>query len=561
MKGLLIIVHVLCTYTIFAQITFTSIPQDKQLVGRDLVTNKGTVLFEGEVDSSLSPYDIIRVTTYRNGVHFDIVEQALDYIGQTATFSLSVEIKAELANYRFEVSGIEGTTESLEKVIEDVVAGDAYLITGQSNAEAKMRSGSAAQEESEFIRVYASGIPIEANLVNNDNWYLGQGDGSRFSDGNTGQWGLSLARQIVDKHQVPVAIFNGAHGGKELSFFQAPMDYQTNLSSNYGRLFYRIKKAGLQENIRSVFWSQGERNALPSIASTKEEYMGQFLSLKNAWYNDYPNIEHIYLFQTRNGCGRPIENVMRIKEAQRQLAFDDKRIHCIPTANLQQFSDNCHFDYEDGYQEFGKRLFDLVDRDIYAADSNSDLEAPMIIDAYLLDPLTLAVETNARTLMLNGPISDFEIENNSNTEITEVIVSENKIIISLSNAIEEGATISYFAQEEGEEGTFIENDRGIELLCFHQYPIKTTISSNPKNAATRINTYPNPASTKMKILGLEKMNGSVRIELQTLAGEIIVFDKESSSTEIDVSSFSSGMYILRAYHENGVSVQRVSIKR
>ena len=251
---------------------------------------------------------------------------------------------------------------------------------------------------------------------------------------------------------------------------------------------------------------------------------------------------------------------MQIKEAQRQLAFDDKRTHCIPTANLQHFSDDCHFDYVNGYQDFGKRLYDLVDRDIYASDADRDIEAPMITDAYLIDPLKLALETDARTLTLSGPMSDFEIENNNSAEITEVIISGNTIILSLSGSIEDDATISYFAQESGEEGTFIENSNGIELLCFHQYPIRTTLSSAPKNIAASISTYPNPASTKLNILGLEKLKGNVHIELQTLTGEVLVFDQELSK-EIDVSTLPPGMYVLRVYHATGISVQRISIKQ
>ena len=93
---------------------------------------------------------------------------------------------------------------------------------------------SANGDQSDFIRVYASGTQSPGYLLNNLRWFIGQGDGHRDTQGNTGQWGLSLARHIVDNEQIPVCIFNGARGGWDLTRFYKDHDDPENIHTNYG---------------------------------------------------------------------------------------------------------------------------------------------------------------------------------------------------------------------------------------------------------------------------------------------------------------------------------------
>ena len=60
-----------------------------------------------------------------------------------------------------------------------------------------------------------------SGLLNDDQWYYAQGDGNEDSGGNAGQWGLALAKMIKDQLDIPIAIFNGADGGKPISFFES----------------------------------------------------------------------------------------------------------------------------------------------------------------------------------------------------------------------------------------------------------------------------------------------------------------------------------------------------
>ena len=127
-----------------------------------------------------------------------------------------------------------------------------------------------------FIRVYAGGATSSSGLINNEQWYYGQGDGNENTNGNTGQWGLVLAKKLIDELNIPIAIFNGAHGGQPIEFFQRPANYTSSTDSNYGRLFYRLQKTGLKEKVRGLLWSQGEANAGATNNLSIEQYKTYF---------------------------------------------------------------------------------------------------------------------------------------------------------------------------------------------------------------------------------------------------------------------------------------------
>ena len=229
MKYALIILFSHISLLAIGQINYTAVPIDLQLVARDKVTNLGNVKIEGNVDQ-LSNYGFIKVEVYRNEVLLNTVDNELTYIDSKAPFVFNLSIQAELANYSFKIYGVKSNnTATLVKTVSNVVAGDVYIIQGQSNAEANFRNGSSNANTSDYIRVYASGTDNSTNLLANDTWYIAQGDGDRFSNGNTGQWGLKLARMLVDNLQIPIAIFNGGHGGAPISFFQADANYKLSL--------------------------------------------------------------------------------------------------------------------------------------------------------------------------------------------------------------------------------------------------------------------------------------------------------------------------------------------
>ena len=67
--------------------------------------------------------------------------------------------------------------------------------------------------------------------------------------------------------------------------------------------------------------------------------------------------------------------------------------------------------------------------------------------------------------------------------------------------------------------------------------------------------YPNPASYMLNIKSSVQLE---KVELYSILGEKILVTEETS--QIDVKSLSSGIYLLKVYSENGKSIRRVIIE-
>lgn len=158
---------------VVGQVNFTKLPNDSAIVPRNIATNEGTVRIGGNIKRSASPFNIIEIKEYRNNVVTDSFFKKLLFKKSVADFSFSLNIRAELAEYNFAIYGVAGTRKTLLKTVNGIVAGDAFIIQGQSNAAAGEIYGSSnAENQSEFIRVWGSG-----NMNGyTPKWFIANGD-------------------------------------------------------------------------------------------------------------------------------------------------------------------------------------------------------------------------------------------------------------------------------------------------------------------------------------------------------------------------------------------------
>jgi len=459
---------------LISQISFDSIPADRQLIPRNLSTNLGTIVIKGNAASPGADYDQLQVVLNRDNLFYDSKNQNLTYNEGVAQFDFEITIVAEESNYDIEVFGIKGDDSILEYSVDSVVAGDVFIIQGQSNAESRIRDNdSSSNFDSEFIRVYANGTEIASNLSSNDKWYIGQGDGGRKTNGNTGQYGLKLAHTIVSNHQIPVAIFNGGHGAKEIEFFLRDEDDQYSLDSNYGRMYHRLKQTGLQSHVRGIIWSQGEWDG--KYHTTESEYISRFNALQSAWLEDYPNFEETYILQTTNGCDINLEDLMIIKEAQRKIAESDMSIAIVPTSALMNSNDDCHFTFENGYSVFADRLYNLISTKFYGNSAIAEFNAPNILDAFMINTNTLIIQTDANELLLNNcDPANFLLEDANGAIIENIEVDKSEIIFSLSSDPGDAPNLSFIGPVDGIDKNFVTNSSGLEVLSFYQFSINTS---------------------------------------------------------------------------------------
>ena len=173
-------------------------------------------------------FESITVELYKGAVLHETLTENLNFTNDNAQFNINISVDAELSKYNIKVYANSQNQSLLVREINDIVCGDVFIVQGQSNAAAVQYSGSSGAYESDFIRVYAGGATSSSGLINNDQWYYGQGNGNENTNGNTGQWGLVLAKKLIDELSIPIAIFNGAHGGQPIEFFQRPWKLDLN---------------------------------------------------------------------------------------------------------------------------------------------------------------------------------------------------------------------------------------------------------------------------------------------------------------------------------------------
>jgi hypothetical protein len=448
--------------------------------------------------------DSITVKLYKNNNLINSFNNTLNYQNGVAPFDFQISINSELSKYSVAILTNKNGSQQQISVVNDIVAGDVFVIQGQSNATALSYNGSSNSYLSDFIRVFSAGHRSSAGLLSDNQWHYGQGDGNEDSSGNTGQWGLVLAKKIIDELQVPIAIINGADGGKPISFFQRSSDYQSSTSSNYGRLYYRLNKTGLKNAVRAILWSQGEADSFSNGLSTSA-YKIAFSSLKNSWLEDYQSVEKVFIFQTRDcDCGTLSTGRKKIKEAQRQLAEDYSNIYIMGTSGISVHSDNCHYPFSNGYELFGNRIFKPLMKSIYGYNYSSEIDPPLILSASLTQNQTVLIETSSSNLiagsnnyfqLLSRITDDFILSNANGVSVNSFDLQGGNLILGLNGDPGTSAKISFIGKHSGTNNNIVNNE-GLELVCFSDFPISGESNGNNNQetpALVFVNNNGNPA--------------------------------------------------------------------
>ncbi|MBF0431486.1 MAG: hypothetical protein HQK83_09420 [Fibrobacteria bacterium] len=526
-----------------SQITFTSIPQNMQIYPRNPQTDSAKIVIEGTVTSKGVVSDKITVKTYRDNNLFSTLSEDLAYTGQTAAFKLTPQIKAELAHYKIEVYTGSGTYETLEKTVDSIAAGDAFIIQGQSNAEARKFDGSANENQNSFIRVYGSGDPGGSS----QKWFVADGDGTMVTNGSAGQWGIRMARQILDNQKIPVALFNGAHGAKTIQFFARNDNDTLDQETNYGRLLKRVQEAGLQNHIRALIWHQGESNADENFKATTAEYKTMWTTLHQDWLIDYPSIEKTYIFQIRNGCYASIENILQVKEALRQLALETTDVEIMSTSAYMQ-NNNCHFPYEVGYKHFGDNIYRLLNRDLYGAETENDIEPPMVLRVERTGnrEITLVMD-NADDSYTWDTEAEKELSFvGASVQVTSVTVEGRLIKLGFSGDVE-GVTSITFRGHQGTPAPMVTNANGIGSVHFNEFPVidPVAVEHDLKSTLKPITVHHNGGNFRFVFTQGQRFRMA---RIVTVNGEVVKdFENIEDSEELEwnARSKSTGVYYLQ----------------
>jgi hypothetical protein len=432
-----------------AVVALTDSPQDRQLIPRD---SKGgaTVPVAGRVTDPRVKRVQLRVTS--NG-------RTETFSSSGSTFRFTPRIKAALQEYTFE---LRATGAGIDRVVarrEGVVSGDVYVVQGQSNAEAAKFNGAANAEESPYLRSFGNSTsngPISgADRV----WHYATGDVTNQS-GSVGQWAIRMGRRIVDTYKVPVALFNGAHGGQPISFFQRNNANPDDLNTNYGRLRTRLQAAGVISQVRGVLWYQGE-----SDNDNASVHVTGFTALMQDWRSDFGTAisggSKYYVYQVRTSpCGNT--TAVNLREAQRELG-DTLGVTLLSTNGLSGH-DGCHYAYLGGYRDMADHTFAVLARDLYGGPSAgvappnpasvSANGSELTVQLRSADPLTVAA----------GAAADFRVEGAAVSVSAVVYQAGGKLVLTLSGPASGATGLTY--QGHLGAGPWITNAIGTGLLAF-----------------------------------------------------------------------------------------------
>lgn len=434
----------LTAYVRTSLVSVTESPQDRQLVPRD-ARNGAVVPVAGTVTDPRVRRVQLRVT---GGGRTETFTSA------SKSFRFTPRITAGLHEYSFE---LRATGPGVDRVVarrDGVVSGDVLVVQGQSNAEAAKFNGAANAEESPYLRSF--GTPTSDGTISGADrvWHYATGDVANQS-GSVGQWAIRMGRKIVDTYKVPVALFNGAHGGQPISFFQRNDGNPGDLGTNYGRLRQRLQAAGVLGSVKGVLWYQGE-----SDNDNAAVHVSGFSALLQDWRSELGPAKY-YVYQVRTSpCGTTTN--MNVREAQRQLG-DTAGVTLLSTNGLSGH-DGCHYAYIGGYREMGDHTFAVVARDLYGGPSAgvappnpsavTAAGSQLIVQLRSADPLTVAT----------GSAADFVLEGGAVTVSSVAYQPGGKLVLGLSGPATGVTGLTY--QGHLGAGPWITNATGTGLLAF-----------------------------------------------------------------------------------------------
>lgn len=349
-------------------VVFDKLPKDMQLYARG-DDNMADVPISGIIE--LPGWDHMSVVVFRNNERIGYQRSAINYGGKTTgTFSMTARIKAEMADYSFEVYACH-EADSVQMIRRnEVVAGDFYVISGQSNAAATIFGG----WSSKYARTIARTPDGNPSILPGDTlWTV-----AAWSWTYVGAWGLEMQRSILEKDSIPTCVINGSLPGKKLSEFLSRDPRDPTSFSLYGGLLKRVRVAKASR-IRAFIWMHGEQEVFENIGNYGQEYD----QLYNFWKEDYPQVDQFVVVQSnliilRNDTPNPVGGVTRdFLRRTKYLYPKTDHFAAIGTPGY----DGVHYE-RSGFEEFGRRMYRFLAPTVYKSKDSDNVRTPDIRKAF-----------------------------------------------------------------------------------------------------------------------------------------------------------------------------------
>ncbi|MCX6880869.1 MAG: hypothetical protein NTW21_44780 [Verrucomicrobia bacterium] len=454
-------------------------PVAGQFYARD-DTGLGTLLYNGKLDRAAESV-FLRLYADDKLISSERQQPAAD-----KSYALTAKLKPGLIHYKVEFGTTNSGIDTVIETVGNLVCGDAYIIDGQSNAEATGPNNGPAIDPETPVSTWIRSFGNQYQGTTHGGWckavrtrIWGQPD---YGVGQIGAWGMVLAKNLVENHRIPVCIINGAYGGTPILHHQPnPANHYDTSGAFYGNpykiygcLLTRVAAAKLTHGIRGIFWHQGENDQ----GGGWQTYQQDFVTLTAAWKQDYPNIQHYYMFRIwPSACamgGTP--GADQLLEYQRTLPSLYSNLRVMSTLGIISGSSGprlCHFDL-DGYAQIAHLITPLVEQDNYGLVPQQAITAPNLKRAWFIsaDKREIALDFGQAMewkdawkamIYLDGVVA----------AITSGKADGNTITLQLAAPCA-AKTLSYLSGKDwdGQSGSLIRGANGIAALTWANVPLE-----------------------------------------------------------------------------------------
>lgn len=440
-------------------------PADGQFYARD-DKNEGTLHWNGTLAGKA---DAVFLKVFADDKPFSNTSQKP---GANGSYSFAVKLKPGLIKYRVEFGSRTGDAETVLHKASNLVCGDAYIINGQSNAVATDFGKDDPAFRSDWVRTFGTmsgspkGVAIWGNATHRSR------DAEKLQ---IGYWGMELGRRLVEAHKVPVCFINGAVGGSRIDQHQRNAADHEDVTTIYGRLLWRVRQAKLTHGIRGILWHQGENDQGadgPTGGYGWETYRQYFIDLAAAWKQDFPNVQHYYVFQIwPKSCSMGINGSdNRLREVQRNLPTAFSKLSVMSTLGIDP-PGGCHFPAA-GYAEFARLICPLVERDHYAKVPTTSITPPNLKRASFAGAKNdeIVLEFDQLVKWDNALLGQFYLDGQKG-RVASGVAAGNRVTLKLA-AASDAKTITYLDSAAWSQKTLLVGANGIAALTFCEVTIQ-----------------------------------------------------------------------------------------
>lgn len=595
MRGILSVLLLFLAYSYAqAQVYFYELPESYQMFPRD-ETNFGYLeVYGGSVETGTV------VTILTEALSSDTLaheSQKVEAYGNT--FYFKHKVPACLKEYNFRVLFKTDSAEKTLSFTQHLVAGDFFIVDGQSNAECSADADEYPAHDSTydnpFNRALGGNFSVLAvmdekgehpKFTIEDDCYFSRPSSYFFYHspfGYTGVWPLRLQYELAKATGIPNCVVNGSAGGTSivqhyashtpskpdsLRFESGPYDKPHVMI--YDRVYKKLLKRKALNSVKAIFFYQGESDGDIPLDSAKR-YGDRFRMLHTSWKADYLSLQKIFVLQINLGCGGSYHNLVR--EIQRKFPeqFSDVVVMSTVGESLsERASDLCHYTVA-GYSHIGQKLAPLVRKYVYGEALDENLILPANIKrAYYTDIDKICLEFDKPVIVQDSCIyttgiaymrdhffDDLELR----IELESVYAEGNKVFLVTRGRIPEVPSVTYLPRIYSRAsslyaGPWILNAENPDLgaYAFTNFPVE------PYQPEKKVGTFPNPANGYV-IFGFPQ-EASRQIEVYDLGG-LLQQSMSCSSIEcvMDIHGLHTGVYIVIIRSETEVIRRKLLIQK